>query len=93
MRNSRMPLNPADPSRKRYIAALREIQPEGVSIEELQAKHVPWHIAHLRWRAWDRLRRDGFGMKAIGRRAGKHHTTIMHGLRQLEIMEAANDRC
>ena len=50
------------------------------------AKHR--HIARARWAVWWVLRFHGVSYNRIGRRFGKHHTTVIHGNAQAEYLMA-----
>ena len=47
-------------------------------------------ICYARFRAWRRLRDMGYSLPGIGAVSGKHHTSILHGIRQINEMEPRN---
>ena len=68
-------------------AAAHGVEPLAVMHDRPMGRNrgSPCHPVALARRAvWHRLRADGFGVAAIGRATGFHHTTVIHALRRPE---------
>lgn len=63
------------------------VAPFGVTLEEALGRSRLRHIVIARFHVWRALRERGWSMPAIARRFGKHHTTILNGLRSLAELE------
>lgn len=70
---------------------LRAISFSGLTEDQAMARHGCINVWQRRWSAWAALR---FGCQmsfpAIGRRFGRDHTTILHGIRRYMAMIEAN---
>lgn len=78
------------PSLDKYLAyAAKEAQAAGVSLEAILGhSRDPAHCVP-RFKVWRALQKDGCCLPGIGKRAGgRHHTTILSGIRRLAEIEA-----
>jgi chromosomal replication initiation ATPase DnaA len=49
-------------------------------------------LCHIRWAVMERASRKGLSLTAIGRHiGGRHHTTVLEGLRQAERLKTDPD--
>lgn len=55
----------------------------GIDRRDILGKSRLHHIAHARQLAYAEARAMGLSLEAIGRAFGRHHTSVMHGLRQI----------
>lgn len=60
----------------------------GLTLNEIMSRNRAHRISRVRWQAFKVLRERKWSMPQIARQWGIHHTTVLHGLRQLE---RAND--
>jgi len=56
----------------------------GYSLTELRGPCREQRLAQVRWIAAAALRDRNLSLPRIGRVLNRHHTTILHGLRELE---------
>lgn len=77
-----------DPTALAYASAAAA--KHNVTVEDILAptRSKP-HIVKARWEAWSYARRAGWTLDNIGDAFGRHHTTVMHGLREFEAMSEA----
>lgn len=61
-----------------------------VSTEEIMSPNRSFRVASARQLVYWHLYYHGLGLSEIGRAMGKHHATIMYGVRQAETMIERN---
>lgn len=61
----------------------------GLTREEMMARTRATRIAHARWEVFEALSARGWSLPRIGRVWNMHHTTVLHGLRSLARLRAA----
>lgn len=78
----------AVPSRARYLAYLaEEIAGTNLKLEDVASVSRKKKHTRPRFRAWRRLRADGFSLPGIGKIAQRDHSSILSGLRRLKSLE------
>lgn len=75
---------PVGPRRMVQIAASNY----GVSVDEIKGPRRTKHLAEIRWRIAAAARAAGYNHTQIGRALNRDHTTVIHGLKRLEEMQA-----
>lgn len=55
----------------------------GLPESALKAAYRDRRYVRARWDAMARMREAGLSLPAIGRALNRHHTSVMHGLRQM----------
>jgi predicted transcriptional regulator len=66
-----------------------------VCVDELSltgSEHASGRLSDLRQLYWTVLKRNGFTIMEIARLAGKHHGTIIYGLRRIEGLLKSGDK-
>jgi hypothetical protein len=81
------------PSPEAYEAALLEAcNDAGVSyLVALRGLKTKSGVV-ARWKAWKRLRDEGFSFPGIGAACGYDHTSVLNGIRNLEVLGAHGGR-
>lgn len=76
------------PTRPRRIIVEMTAMAHGLTVQDLTGpdRHRP--IVRVRWRAMAEMRREGYSLPQIGRALKRDHTTIIYGLRRLQVIEA-----
>lgn len=58
-----------------------------VGRKEIKSHTRRAHIVLARWDAWKRAHDQGVPLAEIGRLTGRHHTSILHGIREFEARQ------
>src|SRR5471032_608193 len=88
------PVKGARPSTLRYRALLEHYATRRlVPLERALSRERSTKVAVVRWETWADLHRQGFSLPGIGAAAGRHHTSILAGLRRLPDVEAGDRWC
>jgi chromosomal replication initiation ATPase DnaA len=73
----------------RYRAILaEECEQLGVAFDAALGRRRARRICAARYRCWSRLRAIGYSYPGIASVSGRDHTTILHGLRRLRLLNA-----
>lgn len=64
--------------------AVRAMHQTRMTWPQLTEKRKARQVSHKRWEAFKVFREAGYSLPEIGRFFGMDHTTVLHGLRQLE---------
>ena len=61
----------------------------GIPVHEIMGRDKSTHLVWARWEIWHRIKSElwtpgseRYSLAAIGRHFGKHHTTVIHGLKK-----------
>lgn len=77
-------------SREKYHAAIAAVcERNELSIDQAMGRRKHRELAYARFEAWAALRADGYSLSTIAKRAGRHHTTVLQGLRRWAKMQRA----
>lgn len=73
----------------REVAAERRVQASSILLVSGRARPTN-RVARARWAAWERLLAEypQYTVKGLSRVCGRHHATILRGLKMLKKMEA-----
>lgn len=85
--------HPRTPSRRRYEAMLKaEAERAKVSLKALLGRSNRRKHCYARFRVWRELREMGCSYTGIGQTAGRHHASILLGIRRIEKVEGQKDK-